>query len=459
MYIVFVMMLSIVIKAISALVEMGIQMLITNRIGISGYGDYTFFVSLIEGAYFTLFSGIIKLNTFYLSTPSSSLKKFKRNYTLKFVIPVIAIVTIAFAIMKNPYGVLSGIVLFTYYMAFDRSSVFFSRGQQLPALFGEYLFGRLIMLIVLLVAIKSSAITGLKLLGLYGLQFVTMILWFIPFRRRIKTGSEEVEVPMQKLAEYQISDVANSLISYSPAILQYVVGGAFTAGFTGIISIVKRFINFISGPTAKVFLPEFSRLYKSNDKVGLEKLYLMIVRIQMIYIGAIGALLIVFPSFILNMFSPDLIPFASIFRGTAICLLITAGIGPVTGMLQMNGNERICNRNQWISIGIMVLIWIVFIKQPLFAIYGLCAQAFVEGVLKYYSVCKWFGKMIVPIKNYVLLWFPVVIEWIIVSHFHLDFSIAALILGVLVEGCWNLFFAMRDPMIREAVLSKLKRRR
>lgn len=456
MNIVYAMMLSIIIKAISAVVEIGIQMVITNGVGVSGYGDYTFFVSLIEGAYFVLFSGSIKLNTFYLSTPSSSLKEFKRNYTLKFVTPIIAVIIITFGIMKNPYGILSGIILFIYYLAFDRSSVFFSRGQQLPALLGEYLFGRIVMMIGLLATLKLNATTGLMLLGLYGLQFAIMRIWFVPYRGRIKDGTEEIKVPLRKLVEYQISDVASSFISYSPAILQYVIGGAFTAGFTGIISIVKRFINFISGPTAKVFLPEFSRLYKVNDKAGLEKSYLMIVRIQMIFIGTIGALLIGFPSFILKMFSPDLLQYSNVFTGTAISLLIIAGIGPVTGMLQMTGNEKVCNRNQWISIGVMIAVWLLFRKEPLFAVYGLCAQAIVEGGLKYLSICRWFGKNIVPIKNYILLWLPVVILRILVEKFAWQYSFVALIIGILFIFVWNVLFAMQDPMIKTAVLKKIK---
>ena len=72
MDIVFAMILSIGIKGISAVVEIAIQMLITNGVGVSEYGNYTFFVSLIEGAYFLLFSGSIKLNTFYLSTPETN---------------------------------------------------------------------------------------------------------------------------------------------------------------------------------------------------------------------------------------------------------------------------------------------------------------------------------------------------------------------------------------------------
>lgn len=451
----FAMILSIGIKGISAIVEIAIQMLITNGVGVSEYGEYTFFVSLIEGAYFVLFSGSVKLNTFYLSTSSASLSRFKRKYILYFVTPIIAMVIVAFAIMKNPYGVLSGIILYIYYFAFDTSSVFFSRGKQLPALLGEYLFGRIVLLIGMLAVIQLNKATGIILLALYGLQFVTMLLWFAPYKQTLNSGSEEISVPLKKLVEYQMSDVANSLISYSPTILQYVIGGAFTAGFTGIISIVKRFINFISGPTAKIFLPEFSRLYKNGQKEKLEQSYLMIVHIQMIFIGTIGCVLIGFPHLILKMFSPDLIQYSSVFTGAACSLLLVAGIGPVTGMLQMTGSERVCNRNQWVSIGGMVLVWILLRKEPLFAVYGLCVQAVIEGGMKYYAVCKWFGRNIVPIKNYILLWLPVLIIRIMADLAGWQYSFIAFALSTGIVLLWNVAFAMCDPMIKNAVVGNL----
>lgn len=455
MNLVFAMILSIGIKGISAIVEIAIQMLITNGIGVSEYGEYTFFVSLIEGAYFVLFSGSVKLNTFYLSTSSASLSRFKRKYTLYFVTPIIAMVIVAFAIMKNPYGILSGIILYIYYFVFDTSSVFFSRGKQLPALLGEYLLGRIVLLIGMLAVIQLNKATGIILLALYGLQFVTMLLWFAPYKQTLNSGSEEISVPLKKLVEYQMSDVATSLISYSPTILQYVIGGAFTAGFTGIISIVKRFINFISGPMAKVFLPEFSRLYKNGQKEKLEQSYLMIVHIQMVFIGTIGCVLIGFPHLILKMFSPDLIQYSSVFTGAACSLLLVAGIGPVTGMLQMTGSERVCNRNQWVSIGGMVLVWILLRKEPLFAVYGLCVQAVIEGGMNYYAVCKWFGRNIIPIKNYILLWLPGLIIRIMADLAGWQYSFIAFILSTGIVLLWNVAFAMCDPMIKNAVVGKL----
>ena len=457
MDIVLAMLLSIAVKGVSAIVEIAIQMLITNRFGVSEYGSYTFYVSLIEGTFFVLISGSIKLNTFYLSTPSSSLTTFKRKYTFRFVAPLIAIIVISSALLRNPYGVLSGIILFVYYFALDSSSVFFSKGHQLPALLGEYLFGRLALLIGILAITKLNIMNGLLLLGLYGLQFVTILLWFFPNKRRLGVGTDEIVVPLRKLLEYQVSDAANSLINYSPVILQYIRGGAFTAGFAGIVSIVKRFINFIAGPTVKVFLPEFSRLYKNDEKDKLEKTYLMIVRIQMIFIGTIGMVLIGFPFLILHMFNPELEQYCVVFTATSICLLLISGIGPVAGLLQMTDNERVCNRNQWASIAIMLIVCFILRKDPLFAFYGLCVQAVVEGGLKYISLCRWFGKNVVPLKHYIFLWLPVAVLRMVVEKMNWRYSYVALIACAFFVFLWNTQFALRDPMIMDVVQNKLKK--
>lgn len=452
-----IMLLSIGVKAVAAVLEIVIQMLITNGAGVSEYGTYTFYVSVVEGAYYILYSGSVKLNTFYLSTPSSSLQKFKKKYALLYVFPTGAVIIFAFALMHSVYGVLAGVILLLYYGAYDFSSMFFARGIQLQALVGEYLLGRMVLLIGVFSIIRFNAIKGTVLFGLYGLQFLAILCWFALNKKSLQNGAENINVPIRQLFEYQISDVANSFITYSPTILQYLMGGAFTAGFTGIVTVVRRLINFISGPTAKIFLPEFSRLYKSGEKDKLQKSYLMIVRIQMIFIGTIGAMIIGFPNLILKLFSPDLLKYSNIFTLTAICLMLIAGIGPVTGLLQMTGNEHICNRNQWISIAMMFFTWIAFHKEPLIGVYGLCVQNVVEGILKYYSVCRWFGKNAVPMKSYVLLWLPVAGIRVGVEVLGLQYSYLAVVICLIVNLGWNLGYAMKDPLIQKALLDAIKK--
>lgn len=455
----FIMILSIGIKAVAAIVEIITQMLITNAMGVRVYGNYMFYVSLVEGTYFILYSGSVKLNTFYLSTPTCSLLKFKKTYFKWYVLPTILVVTIGFAVFRHTYGLIAGAILLTYYFAYDYSSVLLARGKQIRALIGEYLLGRVVFLVGILLIIHFDQIDRkieTNLFILYGLQFVVIFCFFIFEAKLLPKGTEDTKVSTRKLFEYQVSDIANSIVTYFPTILQYVLGGAFTAGFISVITVIKRIVTFISGPTAKVFLPEFSRLYKRGEKALLQQTYLMIVRIQMIFIGTASSIIIVFPRLFLGLFSPELIQYVDAFVVTAICLMVVGGIGPVTGLLQMSGNEKICNRNQWISIVAMIVTCILFLDKPLFAVYGLCVQNVVEGMLKYYSICRWFGKSIIPIKVFVLLWFPIALIYIVVDMFEWKHSYAVAILCALAVFAWNVGCIIKDPLIRKSLLGKIK---
>ncbi len=455
MDIVLAMLLSIVVKGIAAVVEIGIQMLITNVAGVREYGDFIFYVSIVEGGYYFLYSGSIKLNTYYLSIPGYSLYKFKRQYLFRFIIPTLVVFAGGLTIMRSYYGILVGLFILLYYLSFDQSSEFFARRHQMPALFGEYLLGRIISFLGILFVIQIGCVNDVSLFSLYGLQYLAMLIWFLFWRRHYnERTNNEVQVSLHKLFEFQLSDVALSIVSYSPAILQYMMVGAFSAGFTGIISIVRKFINFIAGPTAKVFLPEFSKLYKNKELDKLQNTYVMVVMIQMIFVGTIGAALIAFPQIFLNIFSPELLPYSNIFSLTASCLMVVAGIGPVIGLLQMSGNEHICNRNQWLSIAAMAITWIIFKDEFFFAIFGLCVQSLVQGILNYYSMCRWFGHNVIPVTNYILIWMPVVILKVLVSYMNLERSYIALALAIVGVMVWNLYYALKNPMIRNTVSQK-----
>ena len=177
MNIVLAMFLSVGIKAISAIIEIVMQILMTRSVGVNGYGEYTFLVSLVETAYFVLFSGSIKLNTFYLSTPELSLNAFKENYFKKYVFPIISILFILSVTKTNLIYSIGTIILLTYFFAFDKSSTLISRGKQGIALLGEYLLGRIVMLIGIIILIKINMINTLWLFILYGLQFLIMWIW------------------------------------------------------------------------------------------------------------------------------------------------------------------------------------------------------------------------------------------------------------------------------------------
>ena len=451
MNIVIAMLLSVGVKAISAIVEICIQILMTRNIGVTGYGEYTFFVSLIETAYFILFSGSIKLNTFYLASNDLSLKQFSQNYRKKYVFPIILSFLLLSILLKNPCFFIATIILLLYYFALNKSSIFLAKGHQGIALVGEYLVGRIAMLTVLLILVNIGQTDIYLLCILYGIQFLTIIAWLLKFDKKIHDGTKYANVSMKKLVEFQKSDIANAFISYAPAILQYIFGSAFSAGFTGVLSILKKIINFIAGPTAKVFLPECSRLYKQNAIDKLKQTYLMIVKVQMLVIGSAAMLLIGFPKLVLDIFSKQLNQYNDLLVLASLSLLMVASIGPVTGFLQMTGNEVICNRNQWISIGIMFLVCFMMKHNEFFAVYGLCAQAVTEGILKYYSICRWFKCNVVPLKQYLLFLVPIIVGLIIVDIKQLNQSVIALGITLMFVSCWNLYFIMKDPLVRATI--------
>ncbi len=451
------MLASIVIKGIAAVIEIATQMLLTNGIGVDGFGEYAFLISVIELFYFALFSGGVKLNAFYLSTEETGIVRFKKKYILRYVFPCLVILSVAALVGHYKFGVMSVVILFIYYMSYDYSSVFLARKKQMPALFGEYLLGRVLVLIGVLVLLRMGKASDGTLLSLYGIQYALIVVFFLALGRNLNRGPQEADVSIRKLWEYQKSDIALAIILYSPTILQYIFGGAFTAGFTGIIALVKKFINFVTGPTAKIFLPEFSRLYKTGEKGRIQTSYLTIVRIQMVFTGTAGALLIGFPKLILSKFSPELLPYSDVFSGVAICLLVIASLGPVAGLLQMTGSERICNINQWISIGIMVCTWFILKSNPLFAVFGLAVQALSEGLLQYYAVCKWFKKLVIPVKNFIVMWAPIVIVRLAAEFGGWQESLLAMLLSVVAVFICNSLIALRDPMVKETIKGMLSK--
>lgn len=458
MSIVYAIVVSILIKGISAAVEIAIQLLIANGMGVAGYGNYTFFVSIIEFMFFFFFSGISKVNSYYVSAKGATIRTFRRKYIIRYLIPICILSEIAGIILSNPYAMISAAILVLYFFAIDATSRGIAQGKQTMSLLGEYLVGRVLMLIALFIGMKFDAINGMILLALYGLQYLAIYLWMCFVNKGGLDGTEEKNVSVKKVGKFQESDIASSVVVYSPTILQYIFNGAFETGFIGTISVARRFINFVSGPAAKVFLPEFSRLYQSGDRDGLKRSYVMIVKVQMIFVSLIGVVFIIFSKLFLGLFSPELLDYSRLFTLTSICLLVTASIGPVNGLLLMTGNEKRCNRIQWLSILCMVLTWLILYRYTkYFVIVGLCVQSLVYTFGSYISVALWFKDNILPFGQLVILWTPIIIDKIIVMKLGLENSWTTLGVSVLVVLLIGVFIALQDPMVKDAV-NRLKKR-
>lgn len=447
---------SIGIKGLSAVVEILTLVLIANYGGVSQYGDYTLYLSLVEAAYFVLFSGSMKLNMYYLSDTEVSIAPFRRTYFRYFVLPTIGLLGLVASYLSGAMGAAASLILLFYFLSFDATSSLLARGRQFIALILEYLSGRLTLLLGLALLLSLGLLNTYTLLAVYGLQY--LVIWTLAWLNKYKEQGGQVQsVPIRQLWEYQSSDLASSIVSYAPVIAQYFVGGAFSAGVVGIITVIKRFINFVAGPVAKVFLPEFSQLYKAGRKVELLESYRLIVRIQMVFIGIISCSLIAFPTLILSLFNPDLMGYQAYFVLVAICILPVSALGPTTGLLQMTGQERQCTYLQWASIVAMITVGYLFINDPLFSIYALCVQALLEGVAKYALVCRWFGRNVIPLLDLLLFAAPIAAFAGGISYLGLGQSLAAYIIVLGLSTVSYIFIMLRDHSIRTELQRRLGR--
>ena len=116
-----------------------------------------------------------------------------------------------------------------------------------------------------------------------------------------------------------------------PILLQYFFTGAFEAGIVSVVLMVKKLVNFISGPTAKVFLPEFSRMYHAGDKAGIKRCYASIMRIQMLFAGSMAVVLVGYPQVLLSILAEELLPYTKQFVGCALVFILIATLGPAAG--------------------------------------------------------------------------------------------------------------------------------
>ena len=149
--------LSVILKGLGAVLEVLLQVMITRMLGLAGYGTYSTWVSAADLVYWVLFSGITKCNTFYLSNKGTELRRFKAKYYSCYVLPVLAVLALVLALEKEQGGytviaLITGMEL----LVMDHSSTMMAQGQPGCALFGEYVLGRLFLVLGTLVLYKTE---------------------------------------------------------------------------------------------------------------------------------------------------------------------------------------------------------------------------------------------------------------------------------------------------------------
>ena len=406
-----ILLMSILLKGLGAVLEMLLQIAITRGIGVSGYGIYTTWINAADLIFWCLFSGIVKCNTFYLSGKQISLRDFKYKYYMRYVIP--ATVCICFAVCaggRSEYMVIA-VIAFAELLMLDWSSCLLAEGRYTASLTGEYVFGRMFLLVSVFILQQAGQFSLNVTILLYLIQYILVVVFFIlasrkkrkqKINKQIQQGEQKVSV--RKLMQYQRADIMQAMIGQMPVVLQYVLAGAFEAGVVGIVLLIKKLINFISGPAAKVFLPEFSRLYHKGDREGLRDSFSAIMRIQMMFAGPLAVALTGYPEAVLEILAEELIPYTGMFMGCSLIFIFAATLGPCGGLMQMTGNERMDNRCREAAVLLMILIFALMRKDPLFALYGLGVQTLAESVSKYIFVCRWLKKAPVGFYTYLKWW-------------------------------------------------------
>lgn len=426
----FVFVLSVMLKGIGALLEILLQIIITRKLGVSGYGNYSTWINAADLAFWVFFSGLVKCNTFYLSGRNVSIQSFKKRYYSRYVLPVFAFFSLVVFVFRGQLMLYFALVIMILELfVYDQSSTLLTRGWAKKSLIGEYVLGRLILLAGVYVLDHIGQIKLEMLLVLYVFQYILVVLFFAVRNGKKSDIYEDVseEVSLKKWGAYQWADLMYSVINQMPVVLQYFFAGAFEAGVVSIVLLVKKLIHFISGPTAKIFLPEFSKMYRNSEYEKMRDYYAAIMRLQMLFVGPLAVVLLAFPRVILKILAEELIDYAGLFRVCALVFLLAATLGPCGGILQMTGHEKMDNRCREYSLIVMIAAMVLCSHDRLFVLYGLCAQAAFEAVGKYIVVCKWMKKPPVRIGTYMKWWVVPGIVIVVVSLMQLQNSFLCMV--------------------------------
>ena len=395
---------SILLKGMGAIIEILIQVVITKAVGVADYGAYSAFVNAADLIYWCLFSGIVKCNTYYLSETGVTIRTFKKRYYGFYVMPVTFAGVIVSSFFRRPLASIVFIIAITELMVMDYSSTFMARRKCISALIGEYVLGRFLLLCGIVILLRISSIEIAVLVFLYLIQFLLVGVVFLIQKQRMPHVDNEKNVSLKKWSDYQRADIIQSMIGQVPVILPYLFVGSFEAGVVSVVMLVKKLVNFISGPSFKVFLPEFSRLYKKKDIHGIRTNYAAIMRMQMLFLGPMSVVLLGYPRVLLGVMAKELLDYTRLFCMCSVIFIIVASIGPCSGLMQMTGNERWDNRFRETALFIMFIIFLVMRQDPFFVLYGLCIQAVIENIGKFYFVSRWMNGLPVKFYTYISWW-------------------------------------------------------
>ncbi len=358
-------------------------------------------------------------------------------------------------VIGNQAVLIVPLIALTELLVFDQSSVLLSEGGYLRSLTGEYIIGRMFLLAAVVIFHMNDILSLKALVLLYLVQYLVVLGFF--YRKKDKKREDlSEELSLSKIGRYQRADIMQSLIGQMPVILQYLFVGSFEAGITGIILLIKKLINFISGPTAKIFLPEFSKLYHNKDYEGIQKSFSSIMRIQMVFAGPLAVILVGYPRVILGILANELLPYTKLFAGCSAVFLLAATLGPCGGLMQMTDHEKEDNRCREGSIAVMFLVFFLLRRNPLFTLYGLAVQTLLEAASKYIFVCHTMKQAPVRTRTYLGWWMVPGAAILFTYILHAEESFLMMVCAALIAFLAAFFREFKEENFVKALIRKRK---
>lgn len=397
--------LSLLVKGFGSILEIASQSLVSQKWGVEIYGTYAFFIAVSEVTYFLLFSGIVKFNNYYIPH-NQDVFGFKRKLYNRFVLPVSFVgITIGIG-LSNPLVYFAFFTALLYFIAMDTSSTLLSFGYYKAPLIGEYCIGRLFVIVGILGTLLLPEQDIVYLYVIYGSQFIVIAFY-------LKLCAKKQDIPIlniplekkaiKKYAIFQVNEIANMIIMQSTVIIQYLLGGAFQTAIVSIILVIRKIINFITGPASKLYQPEFSKKFNAGDKDSLAKVYAQITRMQLCFILPLFTFLIVKPDFVLSIYNDSLSEYEALVRYTSIVFLFMVAFGPLANFLCMTNHEKTDTATNWLSIIIMYTVMFATKENPYFVIYGFCTQIVTSTIFKLYVFIRFMKCFTMPINTYLKL--------------------------------------------------------
>lgn len=402
--------LSMALKALGAVLEIAGQIVITRLGSVELFGEYSFNVAIAEMVCWVFFSGIVKVNAFYVAN-GYDLRAWRRKYFLLFVFPVIIVLAAGFGLLWSAAAAVAVLAALGYAFQMNLSSIALGCRKYRVSLLGEYLVSRLVIVAGALVLAWTNRLTPMSVTVLYALGYVGSVAFFLIVRSKVRQGDLELSSAQRKMLPrqtltFQMTDVANGLVNQAPTIVQYLFAGAFQAGVLSVVLVTRKVISFVAGPTAKVYLPEFARLYGEGDFTGLKRVYSDIVILQMCFVLPICLVMVGASSEILSIYNPALAEYGSYMQFASLIFFVMVLFGPQGNFLSMTGKEHVEAWMKWASLAAMVVAMALTFGDPLFVMYGIAAQVLVDSFGKLYFVMRAVGGFPIGIRDALKLAIP-----------------------------------------------------